>query len=235
MIYDNETFFGEYAKMSRSTQGLAGAGEWHQLEGLMPDMAGKAVLDLGCGYGWHCGYALDHGAVRVLGIDASEKMLAAAEQRNPGPTYRLCGLEEYEYPAEQWDAVVSNLVLHYVADLADIFHKIHRTLKPGGVLVFNIEHPVFTAGVREDWIYDREGRPQCWPVDDYYIEGPRQTVFLGCQVEKQHHTLQTIVMGLLKAGFTLEALEEARPSAEMLPLMPEEQKRPMMLLIRGRK
>ena len=60
--YDNPEFFAAYAQMSRSQQGLPGAGEWHQLEPLLPDLDGKDVLDLGCGYGWHCKYAADHGA-----------------------------------------------------------------------------------------------------------------------------------------------------------------------------
>ena len=49
--YDNPEFFAEYAKMSRSQYGLDGAGEWHQLEPMFPDLAGKVVLDLGCGTG----------------------------------------------------------------------------------------------------------------------------------------------------------------------------------------
>ena len=67
--YDNPEFFAEYAKMSRSQYGLEGAGEWHQLEPMFPELNGKTVLDLGCGYGWHCKYAADHGAAAVLGID----------------------------------------------------------------------------------------------------------------------------------------------------------------------
>lgn len=53
-IYDNEEFFEEYAKMARSQKGLDGAGEWHQLKVMFPDLKEKTVLDLGCGYGWHC-------------------------------------------------------------------------------------------------------------------------------------------------------------------------------------
>ena len=49
--YDNEKFFEEYAKMSRSKEGLKAAGEWHQLKPLFPSLEGKSVLDLGCGYG----------------------------------------------------------------------------------------------------------------------------------------------------------------------------------------
>lgn len=71
--YDNETFFNEYAKMSRSRDGLAAAGEWHQLKPLFPSVQGKSVLDLGCGYGWHCKFAAEHGATHVLGLDLRKK------------------------------------------------------------------------------------------------------------------------------------------------------------------
>lgn len=99
--YDNETFFEEYAKMTRSQLGLVGAGEWHMLQPLFPDLLGKHVLDLGCGYGWHCKYAMERGATQVLGIDISHKMLNEAQKRNADPKieYRLCGIEDYDYPA----------------------------------------------------------------------------------------------------------------------------------------
>lgn len=69
--YDNEHFFNEYAKMARSQQGLADAGEWHQLKPLFPPLEGKRVLDLGCGYGWHCKFASELGASQLLGMDAA--------------------------------------------------------------------------------------------------------------------------------------------------------------------
>lgn len=49
--YDNEIFFEKYSQMARSRQGLKGAGEWSELQKLLPDFAQKRVLDLGCGYG----------------------------------------------------------------------------------------------------------------------------------------------------------------------------------------
>ena len=57
--YDKEAFFNQYKQRSRSTDGLKGAGEWHELQKLLPDFSGKDVLDLGCGFGWHCKYAVD--------------------------------------------------------------------------------------------------------------------------------------------------------------------------------
>ena len=237
-IYDDKAFFDAYSRMARSTGGLEAAGEWHQLQPLFPAMEGSRVLDLGCGYGWHCKYAVEQGAAEALGLDLSEKMIAEARARNADPRirYEVCGIAEYSYPAGYYDLVVSNLALHYLADLDDIYRKVFSTLRPGGVFLFNIEHPVFTAGVREDWVRDAEGRPVCWPVDNYYYPGERTTLFLGQEVKKQHHTLTQILMGLLHSGFVLEAVEEAEPSSEMLDLpgMRDELRRPMMLLVRAR-
>ena len=81
--YDNKKFFEEYAKMPRSKNGLTAAGEWHQLKPLFPLLQGKKVLDLGCGYGWHCKFAAEQGALQVLGLDLSQKMIEVAKRRNP--------------------------------------------------------------------------------------------------------------------------------------------------------
>lgn len=235
--YDNGAFFKEYAQMPRSRDGLPAAGEWHQLKPLFPLLEGKSMLDLGCGYGWHCKYAQTQGAARVLGIDLSARMLGEARKRNADARieYRLCGIEDYEYPENEWDCVVSNLALHYIEDLDGVYRNVHRTLKSDGVFLFNIEHPTFTAGVHQDWIYASDGSPKFWPVDDYYLPGERHTRFLGCDVAKQHHTLTQILMGLLNTGFKLLAVEEAQPPAEMLdiPGMKDELRRPMMLLVKA--
>lgn len=235
--YDNEEFFEEYAKMSRSRDGLRSAGEWHQLKLLFPSLEGKTVLDLGCGYGWHCKYAAEQGAVRVLGLDLSRKMIEAAKERNAGEQieYQICGIEEYGYPENEWDCVVSNLALHYIEKIERVFQNVHRTLKRDGVFLFNIEHPVFTAGVGQDWIYTSGGTPKYWPVDNYFVPGERKTRFLGCEVKKQHHTLTQILMGLLNQGFELNAVEEAQPPQEMMniPGFRDELRRPMMLLVKA--
>jgi len=238
-IYDDKQFFDQYAKMTRSQHGLSGAGEWYQFQALFPDLSGKSVLDLGCGYGWHCKYAVECGAKQVLGIDLSEKMIHEAKEKNNDPKiiYRVCSLDDYDYPADSFDCVISNLVLHYIADIDTIFRKVYLTLKTDGIFLLNIEHPVFTAGVKQDWIYNSSGKPLYWPVDDYFYPGERVTHFLGQNVMKQHHTLTQILMGLINAGFRLEVVEEAMPSADMMdiPGMSDEMRRPMMLLIRALK
>lgn len=83
--YDNNAFFEKYSRMPRSVEGLKGAGEWPTLKAMLPDFRKKRVLDLGCGFGWHCRYAAECGARYVIGIDLSEKMLERARTGNFAP------------------------------------------------------------------------------------------------------------------------------------------------------
>lgn len=238
-IYDNEEFFKEYSKMARSQMGLEGAGEWQTLRPMLPDLKGKAVLDLGCGYGWHCKYAAEQGASFVLGIDQSEKMLETAKQKNSHPkiTYLRSEILSYDYRENEFDFVISNLALHYIADLNEVYRRVFKTLKPNGVFVFNIEHPTFTGSVNQDWIYSEDGKPLFWPVDNYFYLGERETVFLGKSVRKQHHTLTQILNGLIDCGFLIEGVKEAVPPENMMNIegMKDEMRRPMMLLVRAKK
>ncbi len=238
-IYDDNSFFEAYSQMGRSQQGLRGSGEWWQMEKLIPPLGGKRVLDLGCGYGWHCGYASEQGAETIVGIDPSGKMLQRARELNPGDNieYVQSDVETYTYVDGSFDVVISNLALHYVEDLAATYGNIYRCLVPGGVFVMNIEHPSFTGSVNEDWVYGDEGRPLYWPIDNYFYPGPRTTRFLDHDVRKFHHTLTQILNGLLETGFALTAVVEAHPSPEALeiPGMADEMRRPMMLLVRAEK
>lgn len=238
--YDHPSFFDQYEKMLRSQIGLEGAGEWHTLKNMLPDFHGKNILDLGCGFGWHCRFAIENGAKTVTGIDLSERMLAKAVEINslPGIQYERIALEEVDYPAEKFDIILSSLTLHYVESFDSIAQNIYKWLTPGGSFVFSVEHPVFTAEGGQDWIYDKNGEKICWPVDRYFIEGKRNTTFLGENVIKYHRTLTSYLNTLLKAGFKIKEVIEPQPGEEMLkeiPEMKEELRRPMMLLISAEK
>lgn len=234
-VYDRREFFEKYSRMERSVKGLQGAGEWHELKKLLPDFKGRRVLDLGCGFGWHCRYAAEKGAAYVLGIDPSENMLARAREmtQDPRVEYRRQSMEEYEYPENAFDAVISSLALHYVESFEDICRKVSRCLKPGGVFVFSAEHPVFTAFGSQDWYYDENGGILHWPVDRYFEEGKREAVFLGEVMTKYHRTMTAYIRGLLENGFVLTGFTEPMPPESMmgLPGMKDELRRPMMLLI----
>ena len=238
--YDNDEFFAQYSKFPRSVDGLTAAGEWHELRKMLPDFAGKRVLDIGCGFGWHCMYAAEHGAASVIGTDISEKMLAVAREKTSSTTveYRRVAMEDLAFAPGSFDLVMSSLAFHYTPDFTKLVRKIHGFLADGGSLVFSAEHPVFTAYGSQDWIYGQEQRPLYWPVDRYFSEGQRDTVFLGERVVKYHRTLTTYITSLLETGFSITGVVEPRPSAELLdsvPGMRDELRRPMMLLVAARK
>lgn len=238
--YDDPVFFERYAQMSRSQLGLAGAGEWPALEPLFPALAGRRMLDLGCGYGWHCAYALEHGACSVTGVDLSEKMLAVAQAKiaDPRATFLRAAIEDVRFPDASFDLVFSSLALHYVADIAAVFQNACRWLAPDGTLLFSCEHPVFTAQGPQDWFYGPDGAISHFPVDRYFEEGARDAVFLGEHVVKYHRTLTTILGAVTSAGFVIERVVEPQPTPESLAAIPgmrDELRRPMMFIVRARK
>ncbi len=109
-----------------------------QVDGL--DMAGKRVLDFGCGLGGP-GHLLarDYGA-NVVGIDLEEHLITAAKARavelgvdhqteflvvEPGPL---------EFPDESFDVVLSSGAFTQIDEKQKTFEECLRVLKPGGVL-----------------------------------------------------------------------------------------------------
>ena len=238
--YDNEAFFQKYSQMDRSKGGLEKAGEWETLKQILPDFCGKRVLDLGCGYGWHCRYAIERGAASVVGIDISKKMLEVARSKTPYPQveYRLGAIEDMDFPDESFDVVLSSLALHYVESFDSVARRVCGFLRPGGIFVFSVEHPVFTAYGTQDWVYDDRGNILYFPVDHYFEEGRRVARFLGETIVKYHKTLTTYLDGLMQNGFELRRVVEPQPSEAMLEAVPgmrDELRRPMMLIVSAQK
>ncbi|MDT2910296.1 class I SAM-dependent methyltransferase [Lactococcus lactis] len=212
--YDNERFFKNYASMSRSQKGLKAAGEWSELEKLLPNFQDKKVLDLGCGCGWHCKYAVNHGAKEVVGIDLSHKMLEVALDINNDKkiTYQQSAIEDINFPADTFDVVFSSLAFHYISNFEDLVCKISKCLKKNGEFIFSVEHPLYTSS------------------------GKREVNFLGEPIIKYHRTLTGYINSLLSSGFELTNVIEPKPPIEMRELeeMKNEMRRPMMLLISTR-
>lgn len=238
--YDDISFFSKYSGIDRSVRGLEAAGEWQTLERLLPDFKDKRVLDLGCGFGWHCEYAAKKGAAAVTGIDISEKMLEVANRRKTSDiiTYLKEPIEDINFNRDSFDIVISSLALHYINSFEDICKKVFNLLTKGGYFVFSAEHPVFTAQGPQDWHYGANGMPAHWPVDRYFEEGSRDSVFLGEQIIKYHRTLTTYFSVLVSAGFTITDMAEPVPPSNLLREYPQflnELRRPMMLIISSRK
>lgn len=234
--YDDESFFENYGKMPRSVEGLNAAGEWYVLREMLPLFQNKNVLDLGCGYGWHCIYAKEQGAEKVIGIDLSEKMIQKAKENSKDLAieYKQMAIEDIDFQPEAFDIVISSLAFHYVDNLKVIFDKINTNLKKGGSFVFSMEHPAFTAREEQDWFTDNDGNRLHWPIDNYQNEGIRHTQFLGHEVIKYHRTFETIVNTLINANFSIKQISEPKPSEEIVnkyPEMIDEARRPIFILI----
>jgi SAM-dependent methyltransferase len=234
--YDDESFFENYGKMPRSVEGLNAAGEWYVLREMLPLFQNKNVLDLGCGYGWHCIYAKEQGAEKVIGIDLSEKMIRKAKENSKDLAieYKQMAIEDIDFQPEAFDIVISSLAFHYVDNLKAIFDKINTNLKKGGSFVFSMEHPAFTAREEQDWFTDNDGNRLHWPIDNYQNEGIRHTQFLGHEVIKYHRTFETIVNTLINANFSIKQISEPKPSEEIVnkyPEMIDEARRPIFILI----
>lgn len=242
-IYDDRRFFDKYSEMERSKMGLEAAGEWAAFKAMLPDLEGARVLDLGCGYGWHCEYAIEQGAEHVVGIDISEKMLARAkEQPNADRiTYIQASLDELDdldFEDHEFDVVMSSLALHYLPDFEEVVEAVKRILTINGTFIFSVEHPIFTAHGSQDWTYDEAGNKVSWPVDDYHREGERNTQFLGERVMKYHKTLSHYLSVLIDYNFVIKGIDEPVPTTQLMdehPEMKDELRRPMMLIISARR
>lgn len=145
--YDNETFFNEYSKMARSQFGLEAAGEWETMIDLLPNLEGLNILDLGCGYGWHCAYFKNKKANKILGIDISEKMIKKAKEINLSLNIEYLVKDFYSLNDinDSYDLVFSSLAIHYIQDFENLTKQVRKLLKPKGTFLFSVEHPIFTA------------------------------------------------------------------------------------------
>ena len=98
---------------------------------LLDPQPGERILDLGCGDGALTATLLAAGA-DVVGIDASEDMVAAARAR--GIDARVADAAALEFESA-FDAVFSNAALHWMTEADAVIVGVHRALKPGGRFV----------------------------------------------------------------------------------------------------
>jgi SAM-dependent methyltransferase len=238
-IYDDQNFFEGYIQLPRQVQGLDGSPEWPVFRSMIPGIQGAKFLDLGCGFGWLCRWARENGAEQVLGIDVSANMLAKAAEfpKDDGITYIQADLESLKLGPITYDVAVSSLALHYLENLPALINQVFKRLRPGGAFVFCVEHPIFTAPRKAEFIEEADGK-RSWPVNQYLKEGPRVRSWFTDGVVKQHRTIATYSNMLLSAGFILSGIDEWGPTDEQLKEWPDwfgSLDRPIFLIMKATK
>lgn len=236
-IYDDPLFFEGYRDLRARPFTLNAVIEQGAMEALIPQgLEGFRVLDIGCGFGDLCVRLRSLGVGSVLGLDASTRMIDEAKARICDKNIRFVQqpIETFMFPDEAFDLVVASLVFHYVEDFEAIVRRIAGALRPGGHLVFSVEHPMCTAIGHNRWHLDADGYAAFWPVDRYQDEGVRRTHWFVDDVIKYHRTVATYVRDLLEAGFQLTGLAEPQPSDESVRAYPDlanQQRRPPFLVM----
>jgi GrpB-like predicted nucleotidyltransferase (UPF0157 family) len=237
-IYDNLDFFEGYKKLRENPDNANILEEKPALFSLAPNLTGKAVLDLGCGYGENCAAFLKMGASLVVGVDISEKMLAVARAETSGITYLRADMNDLSAMEGQYDVVFSSLALHYIEDFGKLCRQVADLLNQGGYFIFSQEHPLTTSPINGvSWTRDEQGQRLHYNLTDYARSGRRETTWLACGVIKYHRTFSDIVNGLTNAGFAVEKMLEPVPTAETLARLPnfaDEYHKPNFLLIKAR-
>lgn len=240
-IYDNAIFFEGYKKIRDNETNANNLFEKPALFSMMPDLNGKRVLDLGCGFGDHCKRFVEEGAEQVTGIDISEKMLQIAREENGDPriSYIHMPMEDIAQLNGQFDLVASSLALHYVEDFSDVVKSVYQLLRGGGIFLFSQENPLCTCHSGGDrWTRDENGNKIYVNLSNYGVEGERESVWFVDHVKKYHRTFSTIVNTLIETGFTIEKMMEPLPTEKLLEEYPEYQDllhKPDFLLIKARK
>ncbi|HEX4914520.1 MAG TPA: methyltransferase domain-containing protein, partial [Vicinamibacterales bacterium] len=112
---------------------------------LLPDLAGRVVVDGGCGTGRYLRELQERGA-DAIGIDLSGDMLARARAVTP----RLLRADMCAMPIDSAcvDLVVCGLALGDVPDLEPALVEMARVLRPGGSIVYSVVHPI---GAERGW------------------------------------------------------------------------------------
>ena len=119
-----DRFMGRYSReLAPRLIGFAGVDE------------GMRALDVGCGSGLLTSALADRlGAASVAAADPSEPLLAACADRVPGADVRWAPAEELPWPDASFDAVLSQLVLNFVADADAAVAEMCRVTAPGGIV-----------------------------------------------------------------------------------------------------
>ncbi len=202
-----DSFAGEYRDHAQTAPYNAGYDRPAVLE-LLGDVAGKRILDAGCGPGLYAEELLARGA-EVVGCDASPEMVELARERvGEAAEFRVHDLEQpFEWiPDESVDLVVNALVLHYLTDRIGFLTEMHRILRSDGAMVISTHHPT------EDW--RRLG-------GSYFTAEPfTETWSKGWEVTAWRMPLTQVCAEIADAGFLIERLLEPEPDPTLASIDP---------------
>ena len=182
--------------------------------GLLPPVAGKRILEAGCGAGWYTAQLLARGA-RVTAVDASAPLVEHTRGRiaelGAEADVRVADLRRPLDFAEDasFDGVVSALVMHYLRDWTVAMAEFRRVLAPGGWLLFSTHHPgVDAARLREGDDYF-----EVVQVEDWWKRVGR--------ILSYRRPLMAIADALAGAGFGIERIVEPRPGEAFRQARPD--------------
>ncbi|HEY5153369.1 MAG TPA: class I SAM-dependent methyltransferase, partial [Acidimicrobiales bacterium] len=97
--------------------------------------AGQLVLDVGCGPGALTGELIRRaGPSTVSAVDPSESFVSAARERHPTVDVRQASAEHLPFEDEAFDAVLAQLVVHFMADPVAGLREMARVARKQGVV-----------------------------------------------------------------------------------------------------
>jgi SAM-dependent methyltransferase len=209
-LYDDDAVFDLYSQRRARTDNPNDTLEKPVILELIGPVAGLDVLDLGCGDAAFGRELLAGGARSYLGIDGSANMIRAAHRNLAGTGAHAvhADITVSAPQANSFDLATARLVFHYVDSLREVLVNVRQALRPGGRLVFSVEHPVITSSNKA---LANDGPRQDWIVDDYFNSGARIVSWLGAQVVKHHRTVDDYFLAVQQAGFSVTSIRESKP------------------------
>jgi ubiquinone/menaquinone biosynthesis C-methylase UbiE len=187
------------------------------------NVAGKHVLDLGCGEGGYARELWRRGAT-VTAVDGSERLIEVARRRagNAAGLSFLCTnanrLAAIE--ASSIDDIVAAMSLMDVEDYAGAIREARRVLRRGGVLHMSITHPCFSAPVSE-WVREANGDLRHFAVDRYFERSAwesRLAASFRTTILRRHRPLEDYMATPLAERFILRQFAEPTVTDEELML-----------------
>ena len=186
----------------------------------MGDVAGRRILDLGCGEG---GYAreLTRRGARLTAVDCSAKAIgyavALAREESLDIRHFVRNSNDlFGIAPGQFDIVLCSMMLMDCEDLGGTLREVYRVLKPGGRLFASVLHPCFDGNHDTGIGRQGTGADRQVVVMNYFEpkewEAPlwRGTI----PVIWRHRTLEDYVKAFVKAGFAIVDLNEPRATDE---------------------